>query len=107
MAEERAQIKVSEVLGMLEEGKTRDEIKTHYELSHTEMTVLFKHPKLKGRRTHKKLPFVIIDDTEETEDLGSITQEVSSEEIENVSQEEETAEEKESPAVEDKANWNY
>ena len=64
---EKTQIKISDVLGMLQDGKTRKDIGEHYGLSGTDTKRLFQHPALKGRKTikTKEVPFVIVDETEE------------------------------------------
>mgnify|MGYP001600187523 CR=1 FL=1 len=76
---EKVQVKVvvSDVLKMLEEGKTRKEIKAHYNLSTAGMTKLFNSPSLKNKRTPS---FVIVDDTlpvpagvDETTDIQDLT----------------------------------
>lgn len=59
------EIKVSEILLALQQGVTREEIKEKYSLSNKEMKVLFSHPKLKQKKTHKKPSFILVDDTEE------------------------------------------
>lgn len=73
------QISVSQILEDLKNGLTRTSsskqynpekgcIADKYNLTPTEVSVLFKHPKLKGRKTKqpKTLSFVLVDDTEET-----------------------------------------
>ena len=61
------QIKVSDVLEMLNQGKERSEIAAHYGLNGSELKQLFQHPQLKGKKTKKvKVPtFVIVDDVTE------------------------------------------
>lgn len=65
MSTEKKQITVSEILSKLESGVTRDQIKEEYGLSHREMQELFRHPKLKNRKTRKEVSFELVDDTEE------------------------------------------
>lgn len=62
------QIKISDIIAMLEGGKTREEIKGHYNMTPGELKAVFSHPKLKGRKTHtaKATSFELIDDTENT-----------------------------------------
>lgn len=59
-------IKVSEILGLLKAGKTRDEIAEMYNLNGVQLKELFKHPKLKNKKTVKEkgVPFILVDDTE-------------------------------------------
>lgn len=61
---DRKQIKISDVLDLLKQGKTRADIKEHYDLSHSGMKTLFQHEKLKGKKPHKQPDFELIDDTE-------------------------------------------
>lgn len=72
----KQKIKISEVLQLLEEGKTRPEVAEHYGISMADCRKLFKHPKLKGRKAHKAPDFVLEDDLEEG---GSISGELSNE----------------------------
>jgi len=57
---ERQQIVVEDVLEMLADGKTREEIQAHYGLNGVELKKLFMHEQLKGRRTHKVPTFEIV-----------------------------------------------
>lgn len=59
------EVKISEFLRMLKEGKTSKEIQEHYGLSTSAMIELRKHPKLKGVRSRPKPSFVVVDDTED------------------------------------------
>lgn len=63
---EKKQIKVSEVIALIENGKTRSQIREELGLSLQELAVLFKHPKLKNRRAKSVPTIEIIDDLEET-----------------------------------------
>lgn len=56
------QIKPSDVINMLNAGKSRKEIKEHYGLSHASMLRLFQDPRLKGLKTKKQTPFELLDD---------------------------------------------
>lgn len=67
--EERKQIVISDVIEMMENGVTREEIGDHYDLRAFERTELFKHPQLKGRRIKPKISFVIIDDITEADQI--------------------------------------
>lgn len=62
------EIKISEVLEMIEAGKTRPEIKEHYNLTTKEMAALNNHPLIKGKKAKTPLNIKIIDDISE-EDL--------------------------------------
>lgn len=64
MSQEQAKptIVVSDVLKMLDEGKTREEIREHYGLSKADLTRLFKNPSLKNRKSRKKPGFILEDD---------------------------------------------
>lgn len=58
-------IRVSDVQGMLANGKTRKEIQEHYGLSGKDLKHLFQHSKLKGLKTKKPFApsFEVVDDT--------------------------------------------
>ncbi len=64
---DKVEVKVSEVLEMLEKGKTREDIGKHYGFTKSDVAELFKHPSLKGKKTKKikEKPFIIVDDTVE------------------------------------------
>lgn len=59
------EIKISEVLEMIEAGKTRPEIREYYGLSVREMTVLSNHPLIKGKKAKTPVNINIIDDVSE------------------------------------------
>ena len=58
------------ILEDLENGISRDGIKEKYGLETWEVTQMFQHPTLKGKKTKKvrKLSFDFVDDTEDTVD---------------------------------------
>lgn len=58
-------ITYSQVVTLLEEGKTRAEIRQELGLTHSEMALLFQHPKLKHKRPKIAPSFIFIDDSEE------------------------------------------
>jgi len=62
--QEKTQIKISDILAMLQNGKTRNDIAEHYGINMTEMKEIFKHPQLKGKKTKKpkELSYQLIDD---------------------------------------------
>lgn len=57
-------IGVVQVLAMLKDGKSREEIRVHYGITKTDLGLLFKHKDLIGKKTIKpKAPtFTIVDD---------------------------------------------
>lgn len=78
--ENKREIKVSEVIALLEAGKSREEIGAELGLTRVEVTALFKHPSLKGKKAKKQLDFVVVDDTsdvtlENQEEEETITEE--------------------------------
>jgi hypothetical protein len=58
------EIKISDVLNLLESGKTRPEIAKHYDLNLVQVAELFRHNKLRGKKTKKIASdaFTLIDD---------------------------------------------
>lgn len=92
MQENRTQIKISDVLELIRIGKTREEIRIHYELSKGELVELFKHPQLKGRRTRTPISFEIVDDVsapqENVQEEVEVVQETTQEEVRETTQEE-------------------
>ncbi|HRT02628.1 MAG TPA: hypothetical protein P5513_01660 [Candidatus Diapherotrites archaeon] len=69
------EIKISEILNLLEKGYTRDMLKKHYSLTNKEIKNLFTHPKLKGLKAKKALSFEIIDDTVKLKAVPTFTYE--------------------------------
>lgn len=65
----KKEIKVSEVLQLLQEGYTRDQIAVKYGISKKELKYLFQHPKLKGKKTIKGIGIAIVDDLEEMPEM--------------------------------------
>lgn len=61
---EKIQITISGVLALIDDYKTRDEIAAHYGITKAECSRLFKHPKLAGIKTKKRVidNFVVVDD---------------------------------------------
>jgi len=70
MSETKREIKISEVLDLLNQGNDRAAIREHYGLTHQEMSALFQHPKLKNRKPKSQPSFVLVDDTEENEEVN-------------------------------------
>lgn len=64
MSEMKKEIKISEVLDLLNQGKDRAGIREHYGLTHQEMQSLFQHPKLKNKKPKSQPSFILVDDTE-------------------------------------------
>jgi transcriptional regulator len=60
---EKKLITVSQILDLLNEGKTRKEIKEELNLTENEIKFVFKHPKLKGKKAKKPLSIELVDDT--------------------------------------------
>ena len=70
------EIKISEVISLLDKGYTRDMVKEYYSLTAKEIKNLFTHPKLRGLKAKKANSFQIVDDTEEMPE-AIVVQEVS------------------------------
>lgn len=86
--EGKIEIKISDVIAMNAEGKTRAEIGAHYGLSPADTTALFKDPELKGIRIRKPRAFVIVRDTQtQAEPVAEETTEVEVEENQSVQEE--------------------
>ena len=73
--QQKIDVKVSDVLTFLKEGKTREEIAAHYGLTLAEAKRdIFSHEKIKNKKTHKPSKVALIDDTPEvalTDDTDS------------------------------------
>ena len=66
--QQKIDVRVSDVLTFLKEGKTREDIANHYGLSLAEAKRdIFSHPKLKNKKTHKASKVALIDDTPEVQ----------------------------------------
>lgn len=79
MEDNRVVIDPRDVLNFLADGKTREEIRTHYNLSKGDMIALFKHPDLKGRKTKKAPGFVFATPSEAISDTNNGTTTVGNE----------------------------
>lgn len=79
MEDNRVVIYPQDVLNFLADGKTREEIRTHYNLSKGDMIALFKHPDLKGRKTKKAPGFVFATPSEAISDRDNETNAVQNE----------------------------
>jgi len=62
---EKKQIKISDVVALLQEGKTRKEIAEHYDIPQSSVKKIFQHPKLKGKKSHKTPDYELVDDVSE------------------------------------------
>ena len=100
--ENKTPIIVEDVLEMLENGKTRDEIQEHYGLTNPELKQLFKHPELKGKKT-KKVVEVNVMTRAELEAQENLQPENNTESVETKS-EEVVAEQEEEFSEEE--SWN-
>jgi len=60
-------IRISEVLALLNQGKDRKEIAKVFDISAIDCKKLFQHPALKGKRVRKQPDFNIIDDVSNVE----------------------------------------
>lgn len=76
--QEVLRITISDVLGLLAQGKSRKEIAEHYGRTQTEMQkIVWSHPKLKGRKIKKQYTGIELeDDTEEEVEVVAETFEV-------------------------------
>lgn len=64
----KKEVRVSDVLTMLKEGKTREEIAAHYDVSMAEAKRdIFSHEKIKNKKTHKPSRVTLIDDVAEVQ----------------------------------------
>lgn len=66
-------ITISEVLSLLDQGKSRKEIAEHYGRTQTEMKrIVWEHPKLKNRKAKKQYTGIELeDDTEDATDVAA------------------------------------
>lgn len=87
MSELKREIKVSEVLDLLNQGKGRAEIREYYSLTHQEMQSLFQHPKLKNKKPKSQPSFILVDDTE-GEVSHVVKEDVTANEVENLTEDE-------------------
>jgi orotate phosphoribosyltransferase-like protein len=83
------QIKISEVLSLLEDGLTRPEIAETLDISMADCRRLFQNEKLKGKKPKKQMDFELIDDTVENmevdfSEVGETVEDVR-EELEEIS----------------------
>ena len=68
---EKVQILESEVIKMIHEGKSREEVGAHYGLDNADTVALFKHEAFKGLRAKKQRGFVVVKDEAEVNLVNS------------------------------------
>lgn len=93
---EKIQIRIPDVLAMLNAGKSREEIGQHYGLNGANTKALFNEPELKGKKAKKQRPFMIVREEQEdvtaaisaTEQINNVAQN----EVENIQEEVATSE---------------
>ena len=71
-------ITISDVLGLLDQGKSRKEIAEHYGRTQSDMKkMVWDHPKLKNRKAKKQYSGIELeDDTEDINDVAEVVAEV-------------------------------
>ena len=76
--QEVLRITVSDVLGLLAQGKSRKEIAEHYGRTQADMIkMVWGHPKLKNRKAKKQFTGIELeDDTEDINDVAEVAPEV-------------------------------
>lgn len=102
-------ITVSDVLGLLAQGKSRKEIAEHYGRTQSEMIkMVWGHPKLKNRKAKKQYVGIELeDDTEDINDVAEVTPEVVAETVTETPVVEEMAQVSETEATTpDTSDWN-
>lgn len=74
--QEVLRITISDVLGLLAEGKSRKEIAEHYGRTQSDMIkMVWGHPKLKNRKAKKQYTGIELeDDTEDINDVAEVTE---------------------------------
>ena len=66
-------ITISDVLGLLDQGKSRKEIAEHYGRTQSDMKkMVWDHPKLKNRKAKKQYSGIELED--DTEDINNVAQ---------------------------------
>lgn len=75
--QEVLRITISDVLGLLAQGKSRKEIAEHYGRTQSEMNkMVWGHPKLKNKKAKKQYTGIELeDDTEDINDVAQVTAE--------------------------------
>ena len=89
MSENRVKINPKDVLALLADGKTREEVREHYGISKGDLKKVFQHPDLKGRKT-KKAPGFVFEDASNSisnAEIETTTNEVANEVVEDVQEE--------------------
>lgn len=60
---EKTKITISSLLEDMKQGLVRSEIQKKYSLSGKEISDIFKHPALKGKKASKSASYILVDDT--------------------------------------------
>jgi hypothetical protein len=76
--QEVLRITISDVLGLLDQGKSRKEIAEHYGRTQSDMKkMVWDHPKLKNRKAKKQYTGIELeDDTEDINDVAEVTDQI-------------------------------
>ena len=67
----QVKVTVKQILGYLENGMTREEIAEELGITMQDCRRMFKHPSLKGKRTHTTPGFQFVEEDEVTTELTS------------------------------------
>lgn len=109
MSQEKREIKVSEILEMLNQGKDRKAIREELGVTHADMAAIFQHPKLKNKKPRSFSSLVVVDDVEDAGENTGTVSEISGEETVGESteelQEESVKEEGTLPFPGEKPEW--
>ena len=101
-------ITISDVLGLLDQGKSRKEIAEHYGRTQSDMKkMVWDHPKLKNRKAKKQYTGIELED--DTEDINDVRQPLPPLEEETTTTEpviEPVAVMEEAETVPDTSDWN-
>ena len=99
-------ITVSDVLGLLAQGKSRKEIAEHYGRTQSDMNkMVWGHPKLKNRKAKKQYTGIELeDDTEDINDVAEVNDQITDAVTQEVATEA-GINEAESPILEN-SDWN-
>lgn len=60
---DKKQIKISEILELLQQGKKRSQIAEYYDITDADVKKIFMHPLLKGKKAHKEPSWTLVDDS--------------------------------------------
>lgn len=73
---QKKQIKVSEIIAMLDNGQSRKEITAELQLNSKDATLIFNHEKIKGRKKKMATTAELIDDTIDENVDNTVSQQV-------------------------------